>query len=133
MDNGPGHEVGDTLDRHLTNTTIVRLPPNTTSVSQPLDAGIIMSFKVKCSRLMIQIVSEYSHLQGRNARVPRVRLWGCLSLAWDRVTTYAIQNCFERVPVLPDAMKDLLKAVANAASEAPDFELLQLKAQLMQL
>ncbi|KAG0282960.1 hypothetical protein BGZ97_008761, partial [Linnemannia gamsii] len=36
-------------------------------------------------------------------------------------------------PVLPDAMKYSLKSTAKVASEAPDFELLQLKAQLMQL
>ncbi|KAG0316228.1 hypothetical protein BGZ99_007001 [Dissophora globulifera] len=39
MDNALGH--GNTDEYKLSNITIIRLPPKTTSVSQPLDAGII--------------------------------------------------------------------------------------------
>lgn len=43
----------------LRNIRLIRLPPKTTSVSQPLDAGIIRSFKVKYGRQMIQVLSAF--------------------------------------------------------------------------
>ena len=44
VDNAPTHNLLN--DLNLTNVTIHNLPPNTTSHLQPLDAGIIHSFKV---------------------------------------------------------------------------------------
>jgi hypothetical protein len=134
MDNAPGHGKEDLLDRHLRNITIIRLPKNTTSVSQPLDAGIIMSFKVKYGRLMIPIISHFRHQQNSaNAKIPRGPLWACLPEAWDRVSTSTIRNCFARVPVLPDAMRESLKTAAIAANEAPDIELAELRVELVQV
>ena len=49
VDNAPTHNL---LDIELTNVTIHYLPPNTTAYLQPLDAGIIHSFKV-CELLQI--------------------------------------------------------------------------------
>jgi len=43
VDNAPTHNL---LDIELTNVVIHYLPPNTTAFLQPLDAGIIHSFKV---------------------------------------------------------------------------------------
>ena len=40
IDNAPSHKV-----HSLNNVEIMTLPPNTTSVYQPLDAGIIAAFK----------------------------------------------------------------------------------------
>lgn len=75
VDNAPGH---GTDDGWLKNITLVRLPPKTTSVSQPLDAGIIRSFKVKYSRQMIRVVSHHRKQEGsQNVSVPnnRASLW----------------------------------------------------------
>jgi hypothetical protein len=44
-DNAPTHLVDETIQ--LSNVNVHFLPPNTTSHLQPLDAGIINSFKVK--------------------------------------------------------------------------------------
>jgi hypothetical protein len=52
VDNAPTHNLLDNLD--LTNVTIHYLPPNTTAHLQPLDAGIIHSFKV-CELLQIHV------------------------------------------------------------------------------
>jgi len=43
IDNAPTHNL---LDIELTNVVIHYSPPNTTAYLQPLDAGIIHSFKV---------------------------------------------------------------------------------------
>ena len=55
IDNAPGHvEEGLTL----TNIVIKFLLPNTTSHLQPLDAGIIQSFKAQYCKLHIQWLIE---------------------------------------------------------------------------
>ncbi|KAG0287988.1 hypothetical protein BGZ96_008173 [Linnemannia gamsii] len=129
MDNAPGH--GKLGDVELRNITIIRLPPNTTSVSQPLDAGIIMSFKVKYSRLMFPVVSRYrAELNSVKAKIPRAPLWACLPTAWDNVSRSCIQNCFASVPTIPAAMQETLK---NAAKHQPDVELERLKGELAQI
>jgi len=52
IDNAPTHNLLNSLN--LTNVTIHCLPPNTTSHLQPLDAGIIHSFKV-CTLIQVNI------------------------------------------------------------------------------
>ena len=42
LDNASSHNSGDLV---LTNVRVKRLPPNTTAFLQPMDAGIIASFK----------------------------------------------------------------------------------------
>ena len=44
-DNATSHKTGETIAK-LTNVRIYFLPPNTTSVLQPLDQGIIHNLKV---------------------------------------------------------------------------------------
>ena len=51
VDNADGHSINkDNLDQ-LKNVRLEFLPPNVTSVLQPLDAGIIKSFKTKYRKL----------------------------------------------------------------------------------
>ncbi|KAG0275212.1 hypothetical protein BGZ95_009072 [Linnemannia exigua] len=121
MDNAPGHGKEDLLDRKPRNI--------------PLDAVIIMSFKVKYGRLIIPVISYFRHQQedAAKVRIPKGHLWACWPEAWDKGTTSAIRNCFARVPVLPDAMREALKNAAAAANDAPDIELAQLRAELVQL
>ncbi|KAG0371813.1 hypothetical protein BGX24_001145 [Mortierella sp. AD032] len=121
-----------TTEIFLDNITLVRLPKNTTSASQPLDAVIIMSFKVKYSRLMIPVVSHYRHFDDTSkAKIPRGPLWACLPQAWSRVSLSCILNCFARVPVLPTAMQDYLKMAAMEIT--PDDEFFNLKRELAEL
>lgn len=51
IDNAPTHTLYETT--HLTNITIKYLPPNTTSYLQPCDQGIINSFKVSNTVILI--------------------------------------------------------------------------------
>ena len=50
LDNATSHP-----DIKLKNINIVFLPPNVTSVSQPLDQGVIQNFKIKYRQLVMKI------------------------------------------------------------------------------
>jgi len=90
LDNAPGHvEHGLTLS----NITIKFLPPNTTSHLQPLDAGIIKSFKVHYRNLHIHwLLQQY---ENDTMNIPPTLLDAVYNIAsaWDTVTTTTISNC----------------------------------------
>ena len=62
LDN-PGCHPSDVKDSY-SNIKMVFLPPNTTSRLQPLDAGIIKNFKVRCRKLLLKFV--VSHFNSRS-------------------------------------------------------------------
>ena len=79
IDGFSGHE--DCVDP-LGQVTIFKLPPNTTSIFQPLDAGITSAFKSHYkSKLLLRLVStmpEYQQLQALAAHLPA----GCVGLKY---------------------------------------------------
>jgi hypothetical protein len=64
LDNASSHvvssaKVGKSHDFStlgLNNMTLVFLPPNVTSIVQPLDQGIIAYFKIQCNKKLLQWV-----------------------------------------------------------------------------
>jgi hypothetical protein len=68
MDNFSGHELGVQLVGGLTalsNVRIAWLPPNTTSYWQPMDQGIIASFKLQYRRQWVAFMLRV-YEKGRN-------------------------------------------------------------------
>ena len=61
-DNAGGHNLPVDFMKLLTNVTMQQLPPNTTFVLQPCDAGIIAAFKAryraKVVRLLLKTLDE---------------------------------------------------------------------------
>nr|XP_033813974.1 tigger transposable element-derived protein 1-like [Geotrypetes seraphini] len=52
LDNAPGHP--DSHEFHIEGVEIVYLPPNTTSIIQPLDQGVIRTFKAHYTRYSLE-------------------------------------------------------------------------------
>jgi hypothetical protein len=73
LDNFSGHELGVQLvgrKKGLANVQIEWLPPNTTSYWQPLDQGIIASFKLQYRRQWISyMVRQYENNKDPNKTV----------------------------------------------------------------
>lgn len=79
----------------LTNVTVFYLPPNTTSHTQPLDAGIIHNFKTMYrSRLIRKRLLAF-----KDNNLFSVDILTCLHMVrdcWDSVTKETIANCFRK-------------------------------------
>lgn len=101
MDNFSAHEAAvselNALPKGsgLTNTEICWLPPNTTSVLQPLDQGIIAAFKARYRRRWITFMLEQHELgftPTERMNVLKAIQWSIR--AWDEVTATTITNCW---------------------------------------
>ena len=97
-DNSGTHKT-DTKCPHI---TIKYLPPNTTNHIQPLDGGIIASFKAHYRQKVIRrIIPAIEDDQPQTS--PDVRQAICmLRSAWVDVTISTIQRVWKHVDILPD-------------------------------
>ena len=97
LDNCSAHYV-DTSN--LKATELVFLPPNTTSVIQPLDQGIIRNFKHYYRSSMLQkVIGKIDSDDSLTARevAKNINVLDAvhdISSAWKRVGAETIQNCF---------------------------------------
>lgn len=91
IDNCTAH--GDTPK--LSNIKIEYLPPNTTSKLQPLDQGIIRSFKVNYRKEVVQqFLRDMESRSPTNINVLDA-MW-MITKAWNKVTESTISNCFKK-------------------------------------
>ena len=96
IDNCPAHP--NPLPFQLTNLTIGFLPKNTTSHTQPCDAGIIRDLKHKyrtrlLKRMISQIDSSPTEPLFKANVLDAIRM---LVAAWDLVKPETIKNCFRK-------------------------------------
>ena len=104
IDNAPCHPP--LPSDHFTNIKLAFLPKNTTSRSQPLDAGIIKQWKVKTKRMLLRYVC--SKVDGKlmaseitkSVHVLMSIQWG--KKAWDEISEETIKKCFLKVGLFPE-------------------------------
>ena len=116
LDNSPSHVVNSTKvgkfcgfsTLELSNMTLVFLPPNAKSVVQPLDQGIIASYKVEYKKKLLQwILSQYDDATLKDLRkvVPNIRhaiMWSYE--VWSELDAHLIKNCWRMAHILPSNM-----------------------------
>lgn len=92
LDNAPVHPV----DLKHSNVTIIFFPPNTTSVVQPLDQGIIRAFKAHYrSRLVKRIISRCTIASTPDqVTITALDAVHWIAAAWNDVTQSTIVNTF---------------------------------------
>ena len=91
VDNCPAHP---NLQAQLQAIKLVFLPPNTTSLLQPSDQGIIRNLKVHYRHILLQKrVMAIDKNEGFSVNVlDALRI---LQVAWDKVSEQTIANCFQ--------------------------------------
>jgi hypothetical protein len=86
------------MDKVYSNVKIVYFPPLTTSALQPLDQGIISSFKAFYRKIMISfMISQFEN--GDDVTEKDITLYNAMDFmdnAWKSVTDKTIINCFTK-------------------------------------
>ena len=102
MDNAGCHPV-DVVDKY-SNIKVVFLPPNTTSMLQPLDLGIIKSFKVHYRKSFLShVIAKLEESSSASEIVKSVNILHALrwtAQAWECVSSETIKKCFRNAGIL---------------------------------
>lgn len=140
LDNATVHPPS-LVDKY-SNIKVVFLPKNTTSRLQPLDAGIIQSFKskyrMKLMRFVIARTKEDVLASEIAKQVDVLQAIEWVAKAWEEVSTNTIKNCFKKCgfdqnsygnddeKILDDEFKALFDELADSSmtpEEYIDFEI----------
>ena len=121
IDNCPAHpSVSD-----LTNVQLVFLPPNTTSVLQPIDQGVIRSLK---AHYRGRVVRRLCRALDKMKTLPKISILQVIKIlvsSWEAVSAQTIVNCFRKAGITSEAQ--------NAAITDADGPFSDLKESLLQL
>ena len=100
LDNAPVHP--ESLVGKYSHIRVVFLPKNTTSRLQPLDAGIIQSFKVKYrkSYYVMWLQGYQTNVMDVVKEVDILQAITWAAAAWKEVSEMAIKNCFGKCGVV---------------------------------
>lgn len=94
LDNFAGHDI----DKEYENIVILFLPPNTTSATQPLDAGLIAVFKAKYRTKLLsyilQRIEEAASFSMREISVKLIIPW--IKESWLEVKNSTVLKCFQK-------------------------------------
>ncbi|XP_044755145.1 tigger transposable element-derived protein 6-like [Coccinella septempunctata] len=84
----------------LQNIKVIFLPPNTTSMCQPLDQGIIQNFKFFYrGSILKHILSKMDQVKSASELAKSINVLEALyymKTAWNKVSSATIQNCFRK-------------------------------------
>ena len=101
LDSAGQHTIIEEMQKQLHCIRFIRLPKNTTSFLQPLDAGIIRSVKAHYRRRLLTI---YINAYREGSDTPKIEVLHAILLiaeAWDDVTPDTIRNCWAKTEILP--------------------------------
>lgn len=95
LDNASSYASGDLA---LTNVRIAKLPPNTTPCLQPLDAGVIASFKARYrGRQMAKAIDRIESdedVEGNKAyKIDQLTAMQWIADLWDDTSATTIRRC----------------------------------------
>jgi len=136
VDNAPVHIVDNQTKAKLGNVDVTYFPPNLTSLVQPLDAGIIRSFKARARKFsVLKILSAIDkgiadhayELAHQFTILDAIRF---AAQSWDEVTHSTIQACFQNcgfvfTDIVSSNLEDLVEAeLQELVSEIEEGEVI---------
>lgn len=106
LDNCSAHGKAESLPP-LTNTEVLYLPPNMTSKIQPMDAGIIRSFKARYRlHFSRQLLSNIENGFSAPAKIDILTGIRFTVQAWNEVQDTTIANCFRKCKIRSQSDND---------------------------
>ena len=100
VDNAGGHRIKQEVLIQLRNVRLEFLPPNVTNVLQPLDAGIIKSFKTKYRQLLVKDLIRQLD-EERELQMPNVKeAMFLIKNSYHLVLRETIINCWKKTNIL---------------------------------
>ena len=100
QDNFSGHIIPDGLQ----NIRIVNFKPNLTAHVQPMDQGIIKSFKAYYRAKFVQCAVNYYEEGITPSQIYNINQLDAMrlaDLAWCEVDTTTIRNCWDKASIIP--------------------------------
>ena len=124
LDNCPSHKIDGLV---LSNVDVHFLPPNTTSKIQPMDAGIIMSFKRHYRHLHIKWILNQIE-EGEDIKDLKMNILQAIQFiikSWEEVSPRTIQNCWRHTKILPDRINVNSTNISDDINDPTMIELSQ--------
>jgi hypothetical protein len=108
LDNFSGHFP---LEEY-SNIQLIYLPPGTTSVLQPLDAGIIRSFKSNYSRMINdkQIKASDENQPFKHSIKDAIFM---AAVAWGNIPELLLRNCWRKTAITAESIFDIADAISD--------------------
>jgi hypothetical protein len=103
LDNCSSHKTNGLV---LSNVDVHFLPPNTTSKIQPMDAGVIMSFKKHYRNLHIKWILDkvQKGTDIKDLKMDVLQAMHYIIKSWEEIIPETIHNCWKHTKILPDTM-----------------------------
>ena len=129
LDNCPSHKIDGLV---LSNVDVHFLPPNTTSKIQPMDAGIIMSFKRHYRHLHINWILNQVEAGNdiKNLKMDVLQAIKFIIKSWKEVSSQTIYNCWHHTKILPDRINVNLSNFSDDINDPTTNQLSQAIAAL---
>ena len=104
VDNGPAHPTVTGLEW----IELIFLPPNTTSVTQPMDQGVIRALKAKYRSLAVR--KQLANLE-KGKQLPKISILTAMTMlnkAWGSIPDRTFLNCFKKSGISEESAEKAL-------------------------
>ena len=115
IDNCPAHP----LISNLTNVQIVFFPPNTTSIFQPMDQGVIRSLKAHYRGRVVRFLCRALVKKEPCPKISILQSMKILADSWEVVTKETVINCFRKARITPAVQQ---AAIADLDAQFKDLQ-----------
>ena len=95
IDNCPAHPVIE----NLSHIKLDFLPPDTTSVSQPMDQDVIRCVKAHYRKRLVKLILRSLNSNNPLAKVSLLTALQLLASAWNEVSQTTFANCFKKAKI----------------------------------
>lgn len=135
LDNAPGHLIikHPGFLEEIPNIKIITLPKNSTSLTQPLDAGIIAVFKHYYQDfLALSTMAHRVQHPNRSGHIDNKTAWKHIVQAWNLVKPESIRHCFKHIPLFNERQKAALSSTTNDCRDV-DFAVKMIQRSVSQV